>query len=460
MKDLRDWLHYLDDNDLLSIIRDDVDLKHDLMHIANKFEGKKACFFPKLCGHTVPVVTGILQQRSWIAAALGIHPGKLLSRFQHAVSHPIAWKEVPQDKAPVHEVVIKKDIDIKKILPIVTHHEKDAAAFITSGCVNAKNLVTKKQNFDIHRMQVQAPDKLSILILPQDLFAYFSYAEEQNIPLPVTITIGHDPIVQLASQAMAPLDLCELEIAGALRGKPLPVVKSYTNDIMIPATAEFSIEGHILPNVRCLEGPFGEFPKYYTGYSMLPIVQIDCITHRKSPIYQTNNPAGAENIVLGGVPREASILERMRYNFPNVTDLRLTPGGQGRYHLVIKMKKDQYGQAKNVIACAFGMHYDIKLVIVVDEDIDIDSPDQIEWAVATRFQADRDLVVINRALGSKLDPSAEIRGLSSKMGLDATAYLGDKDRFFVSKTLGENIIDIRKVLHPDSHLFKETYKKT
>ncbi|ASQ45153.1 UbiD family decarboxylase domain-containing protein [Legionella clemsonensis] len=106
------------------------------------------------------------------------------------------------------------------------------------------------------------------------------------------------------------------------------------------------------------------------------------------------------------------------------------------------------------------MHYDIKLVTVVDEDIDIDSPDQIEWAVATRFQADRDLVVMNRALGSKLDPSGDSRGLSSKMGLDATAYLGDKDHFYVSKTLGENIVDLRKVLNPDTHLFKKMYKGT
>lgn len=278
-------------------------------------------------------------------------------------------------------------------------------------------------------MQIHAPDKLGILMLPRELYAYFNAAESQDKPLPVTITIGHDPLTKLASQG----DQSELEIAGALMGRPLPVVKSYTNDVYIPAEAEISIEGHILPHVRALEGPFGEFPKYYSGAGMLPVIQITCITHRRNPIYETNNPSGLENIVLGGIPRESSLLERIRMNFPNVADLRLTPGGLGRYHIVIKLRKQQMGEGKNVIACAFGCHYDIKQVIVVDEDIDIDDPQQVEWAVATRFQADKDLVVIDRALGSKLDPSTCKHGLSSKVGMDATYYLDKEKAFYVSR---------------------------
>ncbi len=457
MEDLRDWLNHLDANHALAVIRDGVNLEYELLTIADKFEGKKACYFPHPSGHAVPVVTGLLQQRSWVAEALGVPPAEMLRHFKQAVDHPMPWQVIEQDKAPVHEVVIKEGIDLKKIMPIVTHNEKDGGPYITSGLVSSKNLETGKQNLSIHRMQVQAPDKLSILLLPRDLFAYFTYAESQNQPLPITITIGHHPVVELASQAIAPRDVCELEIAGALRGKPLEVVKSYTNDVMIPASAEFSIEGHILPHVRCLEGPFGEFPKYYSGRGLLPVVQVHCITHRKNPIYQTNNPAGAENIVLGGIPREASLLQRIQLNFPNVLDLRLTAGGQGRYHIVIKMKKRQYGEAKNVIAAAFACHYDIKLVTVVDEDIDIDVPEQVEWALATRFQADKDLVVINRALGSKLDPSGDHRGLSSKMGLDATAYLGDEERFYVSKTVGGQTWDLQSVLHADAGLFKKQY---
>ncbi|MGL5741698.1 MAG: hypothetical protein ACRCXC_03680 [Legionella sp.] len=137
--------------------------------------------------------------------------------------------------------------------------------------------------------------------------------------------------------------------------------------------------------------------------------------------------------MLGGVPREASLLERICLNFPNVLDLRLTSGGFGRYHLVVKMKKSNIGEAKNVICCALGCHYDIKLVVVVDEDINIDDPNPIELAIATRFQAEIDLVVINGALGSKLDPSAKKHTLSSKVGFDATKYLDEIDKFYVTR---------------------------
>lgn len=454
MNNLRDWLSYLHETDRLAVLKPGISLKFELLAVIERLEGQKACFFPSPGGHTVPVVGGTLGQRQWVAEALNIKPEHILSHVSQAIKNPMPWKVIPQEKAPVHEVIHDKNINIKQLLPIVTHHEKDAGPYITCGLVNGLNLNTGKQNLSINRMQVHSPNKLGILMLPRDLYAYYCDAEAMNKPLPVTITIGHDPAIELASQAIAPRDLCELEIAGALRNTPLEVVKSYTNDVYIPAHAEISIEGHILPHVRALEGPFGEFPKYYTGVDMQPVIEISCITHRKNPIYKTNNPSGAENIVIGGVPREAALLERIQVNFPNVTDLRLTAGGLGRYHLVVKMKKRQYGEAKNVIASAFGCHYDIKQVIVVDEDINIDSPEHIEWAVATRFQADIDLVVINRALGSKLDPSGKSHGLSSKIGLDATAYLDKPELFYVSKVPGEELLDIQSVMNPDQSSIK------
>ncbi|CDZ77772.1 Phenolic acid decarboxylase subunit C [Legionella massiliensis] len=433
MRNLRDWLDHLSDTERLMVSKTGVDPRFEVMTWIEQFEGKKACFFPEPKGYSIPVVGGALGQRSWIAEIMNVKEEDMLESILRALHHPLPWKVVNQESAPVHEVIIDKNIDLLKLLPVVTHHEKDAAPFITSGLVHGLNLKTGKQNTSINRMQVHLPDKLGILMLPRDLHAYYQDADKEGVPLPITITIGHDPITKLSSQLMAPRDQSELEIAGALRGQPLEVVKSYTNDIFIPAEAEIAIEGEILPGLRALEGPFGEFPKYYTGCSMLPVVQIKCITHRRNPIYETNHPSGLENIVLGGVPREASFLERIRLSFPNVLDLRLTPGGLGRYHLIIKMKKSNPGEAKNVIACAFGCHYDIKQVIVVDDDINIDDPTQVEWAVATRFQADRDLVVIQRALGSKLDPSAIKHTLSSKVGIDATKYLDALDKFYVTQ---------------------------
>lgn len=458
MRDLRTWLSYLAEKDQLATFKPNVNLHHELIGVLEKMNGKKACLFPQPSGHSVPVVAGTLQQRQWVADAMGVDASEVLSRFCDAVKNPLPWQEIAQEDAPVHQVVHRENIDIKKLLPIVTHHEKDAGPYITSGLVNGLNLKTGKQNLSINRMQVHAPDKLGILMLPRDLYAYYCDAEKMGKPLPVTITIGHDPLTEMSSQAIAPRDQCELEIAGALHGKPLRVVKSYTNDVRVPADAEISIEGFILPSMHAFEGPFGEFPKYYTGTEMMPIIQITCVTHRKNPIYKTSNPSGIENVVIGGVPREASLLERIQVNFPNITDLRLTPGGLGRYHIVIKLDKKQYGEAKNVIACAFGCHYDIKQVVVVDQDIDIDNPQEIEWAIATRFQADKDLVVIHHALGSKLDPSNQGHGLSSKVGFDATAYLGDDERFYVSKVPNLDQIDPEQLVQ-ESDFLVEYLKK-
>ncbi|HSE84579.1 MAG TPA: UbiD family decarboxylase [Thermodesulfobacteriota bacterium] len=459
MQTLGDWLSHLDKRNRLAVINPGVSLKFELSGILDKLEASKSCFFPSPGNHSIPVVGGLLIKRSWVAEALNTRPENVLNLLEEAMSNPIPWKEVPQEQAPVHEVIHDGDIDILKLLPVVTHNEKDVGPYITAGLVHARNPETGKQNVSIHRMQVHAPNKLGILMLPRDLYAYFSMAEAKNKPLQITITIGHYPSLELASQVTAPRDLCELHIAGALHGKPVRVVKSYTNDVCIPADAEISIEGCILPNIRAPEGPFGEFPKYYSDVEMQPVIEIKCITHRKNPIYRTINAAGHEMIVIGKVPREAFLIKKIKSGFPNVLDLRLTRGGLGRYHLIIQMKKKQYGEAKNLISYAFGCHHDIKQVIVVDEDINIHDSTQVEWAVATRFQAHRDLVVLHHSLGSKLDPSTDERGVGSKMGIDATKYLGDEERFYVTKIPGEENIDIEDVVQNNTKTFRDYIRK-
>jgi 2,5-furandicarboxylate decarboxylase 1 len=434
LRDLRDWLTMLDGAGALVTAQPRVPLEFGVLGLIERYEGKAACFLPRPGGHPVPIAGGTIGRREWIGMALGVPPSAVLHRVGAAVANPIDWQLVDPDKAPVHDVIHRgADIDLRRLMPIVTCHERDAGPYITSGLVNGKNLQTGKQNLSINRMQVHAPNRLGILMLPRDLHAYFVYAESIGEPLPVTVTIGHEPLTELASQAIAPRDLCELHIAGALHGEPLRVTRSCTNDVIIPADAEFSIEGRILPHVRAAEGPFGEFPKYYTGTELQPVIEVDCITHRTDPIYRVNNPSGLENVVIGGVPREVSILGRLKLDFPDVLDVRLTTGGLGRYHMVVQMRKRQHGSAKNVLLAAFGTHYDLKAVVVVDEDVDIDDPAQVEWALATRFQGDRDLIVVEHALGSKLDPSGDRRGLSAKVGIDATVPLGEDDRFYTSR---------------------------
>jgi 2,5-furandicarboxylate decarboxylase 1 len=271
-------------------------------------------------------------------------------------------------------------------------------------------------------------------------------AEAEGHDLDIAIVVGIDPLTLLASQAILSIDADELEVAGALHGEPLEVVKCVTNDIRVPANSEFVLEGRILAKARELEGPFGEFPQYYGERAERHVIEIDAVTHRRDPLFHTIVGGGLEHLLLGGIPREATLLAHLQRSFPNVTDVHLARGGVCRYHLYVQMKKRSQGEAKNVILGAFGGHYDIKQVIVVDEDVDIHNPTEVEWAVATRFQADRDLVVVDNAQGSKLDPSSK-DGVSAKMGLDATVPLDAPElKFKRIRVPGERELDLGAVI--------------
>jgi 2,5-furandicarboxylate decarboxylase 1 len=454
---LRGWLRHLAASDRLAAIRPGVALEHELAAIAKRLDGRQAALFPRPSGHPIPVVSGFMSQRSWIAEAMGVPEARLLQQFRAAAEKPLAWREVDDAVAPVQQIVHRFEDgtgDIRTLLPVPTHSEHDHGAYITAGLVIARNPKTGVQNVSINRIQIHGPDRLGILILPRHLHAFFAAAEANGEALEVAIVIGVDPLTALASQAIAPIDCDELEIAGALHGKPLSVVKCLTNEVRVPAEAEIVIEGRLLPRVRELEGPFGEFPKYYSAREEREVIAIDAVTHRSAPVFHTIVPAEMEHLLLGAIPREATLLAHLQRSFPNVTDVHLTVGGVARYHLVVQLRKTREGQAKNVMLGAFAGHYDVKQVIVVDEDVDIHDANEVEWAVATRFQADRDLVVIAGAQGSALDPSTTVgfagnkpspewQGYGAKMGLDATKPLASAEHVFTRVRIpGEREVDL------------------
>ncbi|WP_062361740.1 UbiD family decarboxylase [Variovorax paradoxus] len=458
--DLRRWLAHLSNSGRVAVMREDTPLQHTLAAIAKRLDGRQAAYFPKPGGHAVPVVSGFMSRRAWIAEAMGVPESELLQRFRDAAERPLRWQEVAKGEAACQQVV-HRDRDVREVLPVPTHSEHDNGPYITAGLVIARNPATGVQNVSINRIQVHAPDRMAILMLPRHLWAFYKTAEARNEALEVAVVIGIDPLTLLASQAIAPIDCDELEIAGALHGAPLRVTKCLTNEVRMPADSEIVIEGRILPGVKEPEGPFGEFPKYYSAREHREVIQVDAITHRREPIYHTIVPAEMEHLLLGSIPREATLLAHLQRSFPNVLDVHLAIGGVGRYHLYVKIKKTHEGQPKNVICAAFGAHYDIKQVIVVDDDVQVHEPQQVEWAVATRFQADRDLVVIQGAQGSVLDPSTTIgqefgdgvappphlQGLSAKMGLDATRPVAYHEHVFTKvRVPGEDEIDLAAVI--------------
>jgi 2,5-furandicarboxylate decarboxylase 1 len=443
---LRGWLDHLASSDRLAIIRPDRALRFEIAAIANHFDGRQATFFPRPDGHPVPVVSGLTSNRAWMAEAMGVAPSDLLRRFQQATAEPLPYREVTS--GPAQEVIHTSDINLSALLPIPTHNEHDSGPYITAGLAIVRNPRTGAQNVSIHRLQINAPDRLGALILPRHTMAYVQLAAETGDDLPIAIVIGVDPLTLLASQAIAPLDFDELGIAGALHGAPVETVRCKANEVRVPAQAEIVIEGRILLHDREEEGPFGEFPQYYGERAKRHVIQVDAITHRRQPIFHTIVGGGLEHLLLGGIPREATLLSHLQRSFPGVRDVHLSRGGVCRYHLYVQLRKRNEGEAKNVILGAFGGHYDIKQVIAVDEDVDIHDPAEVEWAVATRFQADRDLIVIGGAQGSKLDPSAA-DGVSAKMGLDATRPLDAPEmRFKRIAVPGESEVDPERIVDP------------
>ena len=416
---LRDWLDHLASRGRLAVARPGVGLRFELAAIAKRLDGVKATLFPAPGGHAMPVVSGLVSDRHWIAEAMGVGPRDVLKRFLDAALHPLPWREVAS--APVQQRV-HRDIDLASLLPLPTHNEHDSGPYITAGLLIARNPQTGIQNVAIHRLQLSGPRRLGALLLPRHTNLYFDAAEAAGEALPVAIVIGVDPLTLLASQAVVPVDHDELEIAGALQGSPLEVVKCLTSELRVPASAEIVIEGRLLPDVRAPEGPFGEFPQYYGERADRHVIEIDAVTMREDAIFHTIIGGGLEHLLLGAIPREASLLAHLQRSFPGVRDVHLSRGGVCRYHLHVQLRKRSEGEAKNVILGAFAGHYDIKQVIVVDEDVDIHDPTEVEWAVATRSQPDRDLVIVSHAQVSRLDPSAE-NGVGAKLGIDATIPL-------------------------------------
>src|SRR5271157_2792328 len=441
-KSLREWLSILEKEGMLKTVSRPVSSVHELAAVAKKGDGKYCVRFSNVSGASMQVVAGIASSRQMFALSLRTSVEDLVERFSSAHSNSNDCILVGTSAAPVKEI-IKPNIDLNEF-PIPVHHEKDAGPYITAGVLVAKNPSTGIRNLSIHRFQILDKDKLGMLILPRHLWHFYRMAEAEQKPLDVAIAIGLDPILLLASQAITPLGVDECTIASALYKKPLELVKCETVDLEVPAHAEIVLEGRIMPNVREVEGPFGEYPKYYGPATPKPVVQLTTVTTRKNPIYQTIVPATMEHMLLGSIPREGGLLQVIRNAVPNTCAVHLTPGGTCRYHVVVSIDKQNEGEAKNVMFAAFSSSQEIKRVVVVDKDVDIFDPVDVEWAIATRCQAGTDVVIVRRAFGNKLDPSSD-DGISDKMGIDATIPLNaDPFRFERIQIPGEKTIQLEE----------------
>jgi len=408
-------------------VSDEIDPDYDIAALAMELERggeRPLLWFAKVRGSRFPVVTNVFAERRRFARALGVPldalDGEWLARAERRIP------PVLRENGPVREVVLTgAEVDLGR-LPVFRHFTEDAGPYITSGIVIARDPDTGVRNASFHRMHVRGRTRIGTsLHSRRHLWDYQRRAEARQLPVPVVIVIGAHPLFHFgAGLWKGPIDVDEYEVAGGFLGEPLEIVPGITVPVEAPADAEIVLEGQILPGVREPEGPFAEFTGYASERSTEHVIEVTAILHRSDAIYQdVMSGISAEHTTLLAVPAEARMLKVLRGQYPGVARVAYPQSGTCRLHCYVSMTPSAEGQAKNVAMAAFGEDLSLKLVVVVDEDVDVRSDAEVLWAVATRMQADRDLVVIPNAMGAILDPSSRA-GTTAKVAIDATRLLG------------------------------------
>ncbi|NPV85133.1 MAG: UbiD family decarboxylase [Anaerolineae bacterium] len=419
--DLRSYIDRLKESGQLVCIDRPVSLQHELANVAAAVarQGRGAVLFNHPIGASWPVFAGAVATPALAALSLGCDLNRVSEVMGRVLEVEQGIPPVRGDDAAWKANVITGDaIDLNQ-LPIPVHGANDGGPFITGGVTVSKDPVSGRGNLSYNRMQVLEKRLLGFNVnIWRHVMQFYKVMESRNEPLPLAIAIGLDPAIMIAAGARYDGD--ELYIAGAIRGRGVPVSKGVTVDVDIPAEAEIVIEGYLPPHERRNEGPLAEFHGYYGELWESPVFHVTAICYRDAPIFQTIVPGASEHIYIGNVlPREPLLMRFVRHVSNNVTGLHIPPYGNG-FLAIVQMQKGNAGEPKNVALAAFTAHVNIKKVIVVDEDINIYDPADILWALTNRVDWGRDTFLVPGALGHEMDPTADVHGIHTKIGIDAT----------------------------------------
>ncbi len=416
-----------DDKQALLRVTDQVNLDYDVTALVMEMEKRgrdPVVWFDKVGNSPFPVVANLFGTRRRYALALGVPPERLIEEW--AARNDRTVEPVLRETGPIHDVVVTgKDVDLS-LLPIMRHFDNDAGPYITNAIIVAKDPDTGVRNTSFHRMQVKSATRIGTsLHSRRHLWNYVQRAEERGEDMPIAIVIGAHPLFTFGALWKGPITSDEYAVTGGLMGAPLEITRCKTVPVEVPVDAEIALEGRILGKVREPEGPFAEFTGYASERSTQQVIEVTAITHRKNAIYQDIIPGiSDEHTGLLAVPSEARLLRTLRQHFPNTTAVSYPKSGTCRLHAHIALRNPAPGQAKNAAAVAFGDDLSLKLVIVVDDDVDVHDDSEVLWAMATRMQADEDIDIIRHAMGAILDPSNHA-GMTSKMIIDATRPSAD-----------------------------------
>jgi len=416
--DMRRFLLWARGEGMLREVEGAVDPHLELARLMSGLDGKPL-LVPQLSGYPGwRVVSGGCAQREHFAAALGCGVGELIPRMAEALERP----KIPPlvDQGPCQAVIAAPDLSG---LPIPRYHPDDGGPYITAGVAVVKD-PRLGRNISFHRLMRLDERRFAARIVEGR--GTHTALTRGGADLPVAIVVGA-PIQVLLAAAMSPdQHVDELSIAHALA--PIDLVSCHTVDLEVPADAELILEGRITQAVAC-EGPFPDLTGTMDRVREQPVIEVDHITHRCDPVFHALLPAGMEHKNLMGMPREPTIFSEVN-RVCNCTGVYVTPGGMSWLHAVVRIDKRRADDGRRAIEAAFRGHSSLKHVVVVDGDVDVYDSGDVEWAIATRFQADRDLVVLRDQPSSSLDPSASQlpgeKARTAKMGLDATIAMGER----------------------------------
>ena len=424
-KDMRSYMDQLQKANELEKVTDEVDVDVEIGR--RLFDSKeKALLFENIKDFPDWKVLGQAPANiRHIALAFETTPEKVVTEFADRIDRGLVQgKSV--DSGPVKEVVYKgDDVDLLKI-PSHVIAEKDPGRYIAGGLCIVKDPDTGIRNMAFHRLQVKDKNKLGIFMVEgRHTWTIYQKYEAMNKPMPMAVMIGHHPMYYFAAAYSGPLELDELEVAGALLKEPVELVKCETMDLEVPAHAEIILECEIPPNVREEEGPFSEFTAYYGDRQERPVVFINAITMKKDAIYKAvQSAAHTESIFYNGIPMAVSLFRDLR-NVAGYTDLKdVTCNWGSTFTVVVQMTPRFYGEAKHVLmAAASSLYPHQKIAVAVDEDVNIYDPQDVAWAISTRVNPSADINVIPEVRGHPLDNSLpEIK----KPGLTTWHRLGSR----------------------------------
>lgn len=446
LSDMRGLIELLEDRGDLLRIKKRVSARFELAAIIKKVQDTtgQAVLFEDVDGK-MGAVANLYGGRDKIANLFGVSPEEVAFTLGDQGAGTPVRPVVSSEKAKPFKVYREKP-NIEELLPVPFNYEKDAAPFFTSAVVVAKDPDTGLYNTSIHRIQLKEGNRLGILMVPNHHLSLIQEkCEQRGMPLEVAILVGTDPYLFIASTSRVPMDADEYEYAGTLKGKPLELVKCLTVNLEVPASTEIVMEGVIPPGVREPEGPMAEVMEYYGGESPKQVIEVKALYHREDPIFQTILGGTIEEHALLGVPMEADLLIRLKQVCPLVKKVYILPFIFRCVVQIADVPLSMRGITKTVLTSVLS-HPWIKLAIIVNDDVDIDDPNDILWAINTRVDYDNDLLLIKGAMVLNLDPFVKEPGDTlTKIGIDATIDPLMQEKFARRRTVGLEKVDLSEL---------------